>query len=178
MGMKRRMTKWMVLASVLLTFGVLTVTETAWAQPPGRPGPRAGRVGRRPASPAGGRPVRLGRLDLSEAQREQIRSTHEESREVIRAAEERVQAARQALLAAVTADLVNESTIRVLATELGWAEGDAAVHRAHVHVQVWQVLTAEQQAAARAAEAKMQERMKRRRERMGERRERRQERRP
>ena len=174
MSTKRRMTRWMVPAGVMLTLGLFAVADTASAQPPG---PGAGRMGRRQGPPPGGSLMHLGRLDLSDGQREQIRSIREQNREAAQAAEERVRVARQALQAAVTAEAVNEGAIRAVATELGSAEGDAAVQRAYLHAQVWQVLTADQQAAAREAEAQMKDGMARRQQRMGERRGRRQQRR-
>ena len=175
--MKHRMMRWMVPAGVMLTLSMVAVADTAWAQPPGGRGPRAGGMRRRPGPPPGGQTMHLRALDLSEVQREQIRGIHEQNAEATQAAAERVRVARQALQDAVTADVVNEGAIRVVASELGIAEGNAAVQRAHVHAQVWQILTPEQQVAAREAETEMQHRMEQRRQRMGERRERRQERR-
>ena len=177
-SVKRRMMRWMVPAGVMLTLGMFAVADTAWAQRPGGRGPRAGRIGRPPGPPPGGQMMHLRALDLSDAQREQIRSIHEQNAEMTQAAVERVRVARQALEDAVTADVVNEGAIRVVASELGIAEGDAAVQRASVHAQVWQTLTLEQQVAAREAEVEMQQRRDQRRQRTGERRERRQERRP
>ncbi len=121
----------------------------------------------------GGGVMHLRALDLSAAQQEQVRSIHEQSGEATQATDQRVRAARQALQEATTADVVNEGAIRAVANELGMAEGDAAVQRAWVHAQVWQMLTPEQQAAAREAETEMRQR----RQRTGERRERRLERR-
>ena len=171
---KTTMRKWLVPVVAMVALGMLVAADTGWAQPPDGPGPRARRAGRREGPPPGGQLMHLRRLDLSEAQREQIRSIHEQSGEATQAADERVRAARQALQDAVTADLVNEGAIRAVATELGIAEGDAAVQRAYVHAQVWQMLTPEQQAAAREAEAEMQARAGQRLQRMGERRGRRQ----
>ena len=120
--------------------------------------------------------MHLRALDLSEAQREQIRIIREQNREATQAAGELVHVARQALQDAVTADPMNEGAIRVVASELGIVEGDAAVQRAFLHAQVWQTLTPEQQVAARDAEAEMEQRKAQRRQRSGERRQRRQER--
>ena len=78
---------------------------------------------------------------------------------------------RQALQEAVTADVVNESVIRALAAQLATVEGDAAIQRAYLHAQLWQLLTAEQQATAKAFEAEAKEWREQRRQRMEERRE-------
>ena len=50
------------------------------------------------------------------------------------------------------------------------------MQQAYLHAQVWQMLTREQQVAAKEAEAEMERRRTQRRQRMGERRERRQQR--
>lgn len=162
---------------VLVALGTFAVADIARAQQPGGPGGRAGRMGGRGGPAQGRHLMHLRALDLSQAQREQIRSIHEQNREANQAADERVRVARRALHDAVTADAVNDGAIRAVASELGIAEGEAAVHRAYVHDQVWQTLTPEQQASARDAEAEMERRRAERRQRIGERRERRQERR-
>ena len=174
---KMTMRRWLAPAVVMIALGTLVVADAASAQPPGGRGSRAGRMGRSGGPPLGGQLMHLRALDLSEAQQEQIRSIHEQSGEATRAVDKQVRVARQALQDAVTADVVNEAAIRVVASELGIAEGDAAVHRAYLHAQVWQMLTPEQQVAARAAEAEMQRRRGQRQQRMKERRERRQQRR-
>ena len=174
---KKTMRRWLAPAVVMVALGTLVVADAASGQPPGGHRARAGRMGPRGGPPLGGQLMHLRALDLSEAQQEQIRSIHEQSGEATRAVDEQVRVARQALQDAVTADVVNEAAIRVAASELGIAEGDAAVHRAYLHAQVWQMLTPEQQVAARVAEAEMKRRMGQRQQRMSERRERRQQRR-
>ncbi len=171
---KMTMRRWLAPAIVMVALGTLVVSDVASAQPPGGRGARAGRMGRRGGPPLGGQLMHLRALDLSEAQREQLRSIHEQNSEATQAADERVRVTRRALQDAVTADVVNEAAIRVVASELGIAEGDAAVQRASVHAQVWQTLTPEQQVAAREAEAEMERRIGQRQQRMDERRQRRQ----
>ncbi len=171
---KMTMRRWLAPAVVMVALGTLVVADAASAQPPGGRGAHAGRMGRRGGPPLAGQLMHLRALDLSEAQREQIRSIHVQSGEATRAVDQRVRVARQALQDAVTADVVNEGAIRAVANELGMAEGEAAVHRAYLYAQVWQMLTPEQQVAAREAEAEMERRMGQRQQRMGERRERRQ----
>ena len=171
---KMTMRRWLAPAVVMVALGTLVVADAASAQPPGGRGAHAGRMGRRGGPPLAGQLMHLRALDLSEAQREQIRSIHVQSGEATRAVDQRVRVARQALQDAVTADVVNEGAIRAVANELGMVEGEAAVHRAYLYAQVWQMLTPEQQVAAREAEAEMERRMGQRQQRMGERRERRQ----
>ncbi len=150
--MKRWLAPVVVPVVVLVALGTLVVADAASAQPRGGRGARAGRMGR------GGGVMHLRALDLSAAQQEQVRSIHEQSGEATRAADEQVRVARQALQDAVTADVVNESAIRAVANELGIAEGDAAVLRAYLHAQVWQLLTPEQQVASGEAEAELERR--------------------
>ncbi len=174
---KRTMRRWLAPAVAMVALGTLVVADAASAQPPGGRGAHAGRMGRRGGPPLGGQLMHLRALDLSEAQREQIRSIHVQSGEATRAVDQRVRVARQALQDAVTADGVNEGAIRAVANELGMAEGEAAVHRAYLYAQVWQMLTPEQQVEAREAEAEMERRREQRQQRMGDRRELRQQRR-
>ena len=172
--MKRWLTPVVVPAVVMMVaLGTLVVADAAAAQPRVGRGARAGRMGRGGGPPLGGQLMHLRALDLSEAQQEQIRTMGEQSGEAIQAAAEQ---ARQALHDATIADVVSEGQIHVAAAALGTAEGEAAVHRAYLHAQVWQLLTPEQQVAAREAEAEMARRRGQRRQRMGERRERRQQR--
>lgn len=170
MTSRMRRTRRMIPVGALLTLGLFAAADLAWSQPPDGDGPRRGRMMRRGAGgPGGPGGLPLGRLDLSEAQREQVRLVMEQNQEATGAAMERVRTVREALTDAVTAEVVNEGAIRAVATELGAAEGDAAVQRAYVHSQLWQHLTPEQQAAAQEMQAQMEQR----RERMGERRARR-----
>lgn len=168
---KTTMRRWLAPAVVIGALGTLVVADTAWAQLPGGPGARDGRMGRRPGPPPGGPMMHLRAVNLSQAQQDQIRSIHEQSGEAVQAVEARVRTARQALQHAVTADGVNEGAIRAAASDLGIAEGDAAVQRAYLHAQVWQMLTPEQRVSARDAEDEMERRMAQRQQRMSEHRE-------
>ncbi|MDE0828599.1 MAG: periplasmic heavy metal sensor [Vicinamibacterales bacterium] len=177
-NMKRKTLRWMVPTGVLLTLGLFAVADVAWSQPPDGPGGRRGRMGRRggPGGP-GGLMLPLGRLDLTDTQREQVRNVMEQNREASRAAGARLREVRAALQDAVTAEVVNDGAIRAVAAELANAEGDAAVQRAFVRSQVWQLLTSDQQVTALELEIEMKERMEQRRARSGERGDRRERRR-
>ncbi len=174
----RQAMKWMAPAGVLLTLGLFTVADVAWSQPADGPGGRRGRMGRRggPGGP-GGLMLPLGRLELTDTQHDAVRGVMEQNREATRAVATRVREVKRALQAAVVAEVANEGAIRAAAAELANAEGDAAVQRAFVRSQVWQLLTPDQQVTARALEAEMQERMEQRRGRRAERGERRERRR-
>ena len=115
----------------------------------------------------------LGRLEISDTQHEQIRGVMEQNREASRTVGARVREVRAALQDAISAEVLNEGAIRAVASELANAEGDAAVQRAFVRAQVWQLLTPDQQTNALEIESNMKERMEQRRARRGERGERR-----
>ena len=112
-----------------------------------------------------GLPLRA--LDLTDAQREQVRGIMTARQSEFRALHERLRTARQAEQAAVTRVPVDENEVRTRAAELSAVQADFAVLRARVHEQVFQVLTPEQQARAKAIAA---ERQKRRSDRMERRR--------
>ena len=129
--------------NMALTFGLIGMTNVAWAQPLDGSGFRQGRMvrGGGPGGPDG-LMLPLGQLDLDDAQREQVNSVMQQNRESHRALEE-----------AVAADVLNEQAIRAAASALGVAQGDAAVRRAYARNQIWQLLTSEQQVRAQEIQA-------------------------
>jgi Spy/CpxP family protein refolding chaperone len=115
----------------------------------------------------------LGQLDLSDTQRQQIRSIVQSHREEFRALGERTRAARQKLHELVTAEAVDETAIRAASSELAGVQADGAILRARVHQEVFATLTPEQQAKAKQlrseADQRRQERREQRRQRIEER---------
>lgn len=120
---------------------------------PGRPGPRAG------AMALG---FTLGQLDLSDAQREQVRAIMQRHREEQRTLATRTRTARRALDQAAEAPTVDEAAIRTAAGTLAEAEAQMALMRARVRAEVLEVLTPEQRAKAEALKAQMRQRMQQR----------------
>jgi Spy/CpxP family protein refolding chaperone len=172
------------IVSILTVSGLALATTFAQdGPPPGEPGTH--RRGPGPGGPGGpggfggpGGPMGLlgelgpglRALELTDAQREQIRGiavTHEAG---FREIGERLRTAHESVNTLVTADTIDEAAIRARSGELAAVEADAAVMRARVHQEVFGILTAEQQAKARELRAQMQERTK---QRMGNRKERR-----
>jgi protein CpxP len=136
-------------AVVLLTAAVL-VTATVWARQESGDegcGPRFGRMHR--AFGGGFDGFALRQLDLTDDQREQIRSIREQNRESARAVGQKVMAARKGLRDAAAAETIDEAAIREAANVLATAEAEAAINHARIHAQVWKVLTPEQQAKAK-----------------------------
>ena len=151
-----------ILAATLLAGAAVSVT----AQPqPSQQGPKMGRGAGGPGAMGGrggfGLPG-LRQLDLSDAQKEQIRNIAESHREESRQIAERTRTARRALNQASEGTVVNETDIRAKASDLATAIADGTIHRAKVNAEILNVLTAEQQEKLKALRAQMQERMKNR----------------
>jgi len=161
--------------------GILTVSglalATTFAQdgpPPGGPGVhRRGSGGPGgpggfggPGGPMGGLLGELGQglraLELTDAQREQIRGIAKSHEAEFREIGERLRTAHQSVEALVTADTVDEAAIRARSSEVAAVQADADVMRAKVHQEVFGVLTAEQQAKARELRAQREARTKER----------------
>ena len=119
----------------------------------GPPGLRWEMPGGRAGSPAWMLPLR--QLDLTDAQRQEVRAIFDQNQSMLRATGEQLGRAKQALHEVVTSDWVNESEIRARAETLGLAEGEAAVVRADLYVQLWRILTPAQQARVQEIEAEM-----------------------
>lgn len=167
----KRMTTWIALTSAgMVAIGTLIVAATCVQAAESQRG-AARMLGRHAGSSPAGVLQGLWQLDLSDAQWEQIRSIVEQNRDAMHATARNQREVRQAIQEAVTADVVNEGAIRALAIQLAAVEGDAAIQRAYLRAQVWQLLTAEQQVTAKAREAEAKERREQRRQRMEERRE-------
>lgn len=142
-----------------------------------QPGPAGGRGGPRgPGGPGGGllAPLlsthveALRGLELTDAQREQVRSIMESHKAEVQAIAERGRSAFEALNT-VTRAATDEAAIRQQGEAVGTIVADAAVLRARVHTEVWGVLTAEQQAKAEQLRTERETRIKERRGRMQQR---------
>jgi protein CpxP len=153
------------IAAGVLALGVsaLLVTATLAARQDDTGGgwqPRFGRMHRG----SGGFGLALRQLDLTDAQREQVQSIFQQNRDEMRAAGEKLRAARRGLHDAASAGTVDEAAIRTAAETLANAEAEAAISRARVHAQVWQILTPEQQAKAKELRQQREQRRKERRQ--------------
>jgi protein CpxP len=127
--------------------------NTSQTPPPfmGRgPGGRGG-----PGGPMGMLPMLPREIQLTDAQRTQLRTIAEAHRDEWKALADRERSARQALEAAVNPEnlanpanpvTIDESLIRQSSADVAAADADLAVARAHAHAEVWQILTADQKA--------------------------------
>jgi Spy/CpxP family protein refolding chaperone len=89
----------------------------------------------------------LGRaINLTDAQTDRIKAIMDSHKDEWKALADREHDTRKALMAAVTADTMDEATIRQKSAEVAAVEADAAVARAHAHAEVAQILTPDQRA--------------------------------
>jgi protein CpxP len=126
----------------------------------GEPHPFARRGG--PGGPMGPfgalPPMLMERLNLTDAQREQVKSVMDSHRDEVKALAEKSGAAHRSLQAAVSADQFDESAIRARSADVAAIDADMAVLRARVHGEVWQILTADQQKTAKDLQTAMEQR--------------------
>lgn len=171
-------TMWKTIAAV--TVGIVlaagaTVAIQAREQGPGRPGGGFGRRG--PGGPGGpgmGGPggvlPGLRGLDLTDAQREQVKGLMESHKAEFDAQLQKLGPAHKALQDTIMAETLDETAIRQRAAELAAVEADGAVLRAKVFAQVWALLTPDQQQKARDMKAQADKRRSERRGRFEQRR--------
>ena len=151
----------------LLALGVSAGVYASAQNTNGDPRPFSGRMG--PGGPGGpgrggpgrGSPMMLLRgLDLTETQKDQVKSITQSHADERKALGDRARTAHQALQAAITAESVDEALIRQRSADVAAVEADMAVAEARAHAEVWQILTSEQKARAKEFQARAQERMK------------------
>lgn len=142
-------------AALVLAAGV-GVGVYAQGDGPGRRG------GFGPGGPGRGGFPGLARLDLTDAQREQVRDVMQRYREQMDETGKRLRDAHEAQRAAVETVPVNEGLIRSTTQTLANAQTDMALLRARIHSDVWSLLTPEQQEKAKQLRAQREARMKER----------------
>lgn len=108
--------------------------------------------------PMGMLPMLPREIQLTDAQRDQVRSIADTHRDEWKALADRARSAHDALNNAVTAETVDETTIRAKSADVAAVEGDMAVARAHAHAEVWQILTADQKAKLKELKAQFSSR--------------------
>jgi Spy/CpxP family protein refolding chaperone len=105
----------------------------------------------------------LNRLDLTDAQRGQVKGILDSHRDEQSGLQQRAMAARQALEAAIQASPLDEAAIRGKAAEVAAVDADLAVARGRILNEVTQVLTSDQQAKLKELQAQQKQRMEQRR---------------
>jgi protein CpxP len=116
-----------------------------------------------PGGPIGMLPMLARELNITDAQKAQIKTIADSHRDEWKALGDRARTAHDALQQAVTADSVDEGLIRQRSAEVAAVEADMAVARARTHAEVFQLLTPEQKTQAKALQSTREERMKERR---------------
>lgn len=155
--------RWTVAVGAILGAALLAGTGAAVVaareQGPGGPGGMMGRRGG-PGGPGGpgGLLPGLRALDLTDAQREQVKATMDAHKATFDAQRDKLEAAHKALNEAITAGPFDEATVRQKAADLAVLDADGAVLRAKVYSEVWALLTPEQQAKAKTLQAQRAER--------------------
>jgi protein CpxP len=104
-------------------------------------------------------------VELTEAQREQVRAIMESNRDELRTATTALRDAHRALAEASRGTSIDEAAIRARSTAVATAMADEAILRAKIRAEVHNLLTAEQQQQLKEREAAMQKRMQERQER-------------
>jgi protein CpxP len=117
-------------------------------QGPGADGPRrlggpGGPGGVRALAPMGSGLAFPG-LDLTDEQKAQLKSIADARQSELRAAGEKIGAARQGMRELLEADSINEAAIRAKSVEVAAAEADLAIINAKLRKESMQILTAEQ----------------------------------
>ncbi len=150
-------------AGVLLLLGLAWAPTASAQNTNAGPPPFMGR-GMRGGPPQGGPmgllPPALGRLGLTDVQRDQVKTIVDGHQDELRGLLDRQRTARTALDAAVTAPELNEAAVRARAADLAKVEADMAVARAHVFADVFHVLTPDQQDRLKQLETARSERQR------------------
>jgi protein CpxP len=125
---------------------------------PGGPG-GLGRFGG-PGGPMGMLPMLGPQLNLTDAQKDQIKTLAASHKDEWKALADRSRTAHEALMDAVTADAVNDSLIRQKSADVAAVDADLAIARAHARTEVLQILTADQKAQLKTMQGEMKKRMR------------------
>ena len=122
---------------------------------------QGGRRGGRGFGPGGGRGgFPLAQLELTDAQREQVRTVMQRHRDDMETVGKRLHEAHEAQRAAVETVPVNEALIRSTSQALGTAQTDMALLQARIHSDIWGLLTPDQQTKAKELKAQRDARAK------------------
>ena len=151
-----------VLVAAGLVAALAGGTAVAIAQSPQGGTPGIGGPGRGPRGGGprgfGGADLGLRGVDLTDAQKEQLRGIMESHKQEFEQVRTKMREAHQGLAAAVDAQTVDEATIRARSTTLATAMADEAILRAKVRAEVQGILTAEQLQKMQERKAEMQKR--------------------
>ena len=158
-----RLSKLIAVVAVVALAGGVALAQGPRAGGPGGPGGRGGR------GPFGRGGLPLAELQLTDAQKDQVKDIRSRHESQIREAASRLETARQAQENAVEAIPADESKITALTQDLAQAEVDAAIQASRLNTEIWSVLTPEQQTKLKELRAQRQSRVEQRRQEGGRR---------
>jgi protein CpxP len=136
----------------------LLATSVAYAQ-----GPRGGGRGGRGFG-SGGPGLALNELNLTDAQREQVREIRGRYQEQIQALSRRLGDLAAKQRRAIETVPVNETLITSATQDMMQAQVEVAIQEARINADIWSVLTPEQQATATKLRAERKTQMEQRRQ--------------
>jgi Spy/CpxP family protein refolding chaperone len=111
-----------------------------------------------PGGPMGMLPM-LGRaINLTDAQKDQIKAIADAHKNEWKTLFDRERTAHEALQQAIAADTVNDALVRQKSAEVAAVDADIAVARAHTRAEVLQILTADQKTQLKELQSRMKER--------------------
>ena len=139
----------------------LLATSVAYAQEP--PGGGFGGRGGRGFGP-GGPGLALNELNLTDAQREQVREIRGRYREQIQTLSRRLGDLTAKQRQAIETVPVNETLVTSATQDMTQAEVEVAIQEARINADIWSVLTPEQQAKATKLRAERKAQMEQRRQ--------------
>lgn len=148
--------------ALLAVAGAVAFAQGPGPGGPGRRGPGFGRGGPQAAFP-------LRALDLTDAQREQVRQVTQQHFEQERDLLERVRAAREAQRQAAQTVPFSEPQVRATAEGLAALEADLSVSQARLQSEILALLTPEQQQRLQKMRAEREARVKERQDRFRQR---------
>jgi periplasmic protein CpxP/Spy len=150
--------KFVIAALVVLALAAGVAGVFAQGRPGGRGpgGPGAGGPGR------GGVDLPLRQLDLTDTQRDQVKDVMQRHREELQRTMEQVRVAMDAQRNAIETVPLDEGLVRSTADTLAAAQAEAAVLRARIHNEVYELLTPAQQTKLKELAAQRETRMKER----------------
>ena len=139
----------------------LLATSVAYAQEP--PGGGFGGRGGRGFGP-GGPGLALNELNLTDAQREQVREIRDRYQEQIQTLSRRLGDLTAKQRQAIETVPVNETLITSATQDMTQAQVEVAIQEARINADIWSVLTPEQQAKATKLRAERKAQMEQRRQ--------------
>jgi protein CpxP len=158
----------MILVSLAAAAGLMVAGATDAQTSPQAPAPAASAVksptqapppaGPPPAGRPGGRGRGQSDLNLTETQRDQIRTLRDAQRKDSQALREKMRTARQQLREAMGADVPDEAAVRSAAGAVAALQADQAALQARARSQFMKALTPEQQAQMKQARARASQR--------------------